>query len=685
MFRVKKGERNSIWVTLTKAGLWQIQLVLAGLLIVSLLTNLWGIRWGLPGLWHFDEKLGQVLNMLEAGTLSPPRFNHPSLPLYVMLITAKITQFLGGTTFSLIAVRIISALLGTATIGLTYLMMRACRRDGVTALLAPLLATASTGLVITAHFATVDIYLTFFVTLSIWLLQLYVATGRRLWFLVAAVTIGLAASSKYNGAILLVPAAISVLLIHRQQTLLALLTVLFAGAVLMALAFFVGTPFALLDTHRFVRDVVDVFSIQHHYAGPAQIGLIGQRAAFLDALGKPLAIIFLIGTVLAALITLRELISGDERNKNRARAILVVILVLIIFDIPISITTFYPMRFIVPMIPGLAVLTAISIQELWQLDGRPRWGILRVLVGVGLVGVLAFSYIRVIGIELLFINDARIAAGEWLANGLPANSSVEYTRLQPNFPDGRYRLQEFPYSIRRHPSDPVPLDDLGLAGVEMRRPDYLVVTSYMYWWYYDNPYFCELNLANCIFFRGLLAGKTAYDQAAHFHYELPQWLPTVSTLFVNPDIYVFARREEDYPAEEAIALLNQHAFSMMKHPPPDLWVNLGQAYAEHGQEDEAIEVYQEALRLAPTNYWANHLLAQTLFDRGQWQEVVALEQMALRGITADELHVESLKLMSRAYLNEGDLASACRALKETTKYGTPLEAVNKALAGWGCT
>jgi len=101
------------------------------------------------------------------------------------------------TVFYLIA-RTLSALLGTATIGVTYLIGKKVKKEA-TGLLAALFLACSYQHTILSHYGTVDIPMTFFFSLAVY--QCITLFDRRsLWqYLLAGLATGLAIATKLNG------------------------------------------------------------------------------------------------------------------------------------------------------------------------------------------------------------------------------------------------------------------------------------------------------------------------------------------------------------------------------------------------------------------------------------------------------------------------------------------------------
>jgi len=115
--------------------------ILIVIIAVALILRLWGVGFGLPELYHADEE--RIVNHALAfglGDLNPHYFNYPSFSMYLLsleyglfLILGRVLGFFSGvadfeklffhdpTYFYLIG-RVTSVLLGTATVGLIYLL-----------------------------------------------------------------------------------------------------------------------------------------------------------------------------------------------------------------------------------------------------------------------------------------------------------------------------------------------------------------------------------------------------------------------------------------------------------------------------------------------------------------------------------------------------------------------------------
>jgi len=205
-----------------------VQRVIAGLnenrtllviLLLALGLRLWGISFGLPDIEHGDES--EVVNhavRFGSGDFNPHRFQYGSLFQYLLFFfygiyfllcravgsVASVHQFAVNfvadpTAFYLIA-RGLSAVLGTATVALVYLMGKTLR-NRETGLVAALFLAVCFNHAVHSHYCTVDIALTFFFTASVYCsLRIFQQDDLGPYFM-AGLLAGLALATKFNGII----------------------------------------------------------------------------------------------------------------------------------------------------------------------------------------------------------------------------------------------------------------------------------------------------------------------------------------------------------------------------------------------------------------------------------------------------------------------------------------------------
>jgi hypothetical protein len=168
------------------------------------------------------------------------------------------------------------------------------------------------------------------------------------------------------------------------------------------------------------------------------------------------------------------------------------------------------------------------------------------LVNLGLAGILLFSFARNVSVMLMFLNDARIPASQFIQT-LPAGTSLEHTLYPPVIPLEHFdREHNYPIFFRKSLDDVAPTHrsyvyNAGEAGLDDRLTDYLVADSFTTDRMQD-PYICASMQTECDFFNQLATGGSDhYKLIAEFSYSVPPYLPKLRISFVNPAIRIYER------------------------------------------------------------------------------------------------------------------------------------------------
>jgi hypothetical protein len=260
-------------------GLTWYGLALAAILVYALYLRLHGITWSLPfSFLNPDE--GVIVRegfRIASGHPNPEFFLYPSA-LFNLLAAVYLgislvwhpsfaPSFLVKSSFIvdpapyLLAARLLVVAFGVASVYLVYLLGTRAFSRGVGLLAALFLAVVPLH-VTYSHYAVTDVPATAFSLVAL-LLFVLAARERSLRFLAyGAFAAGVATSTKYNLGMLLVPAGVAAWyafapLWRREDGLRKLSRLALRHiAAPMALAFFVFSPFTLLDPLHFVRDFI---------------------------------------------------------------------------------------------------------------------------------------------------------------------------------------------------------------------------------------------------------------------------------------------------------------------------------------------------------------------------------------------------------------------------------------------
>ncbi|MBL8050640.1 MAG: phospholipid carrier-dependent glycosyltransferase [Anaerolineales bacterium] len=524
--------------------------------VLFLAASLPGIEWGAPALWNPDELVWRVNSALRSELIfdeTEPDWNYPSLPKYIMYAIGSITFGMGKSDFAfVVASRIFSAFLGALSGVVIYYLTKMLGANKRISFLAGLFYIASGVAVANGRFAHNDLYLQLFSILCVFFAVKYQKTKQMTWLFASFFSVGLAASSKYTGgSLILLPAFIFIFekWTDLRSNWFYVFRSLFAGAIVSYLGYSLGTPKALFAPIYYFSSVIPALQnyTQYGFNSGARIGLFGQWAVFESAVG----IFCYYAFILAFLWFFMRLIlwKKDEGKFEHImpQGIGTLLLAVLIFDLPFMISINYIQRYFIPFVPFLAILAALFVDEILLFTTKKKLTFIQPLFVVILIAGFSYSALRLVSTALLFINDSRIPATEYIATIRGYQKSIEYTLYPPNLDKRRFeRAHNYPIYFVKYPNDVVPTGgryeyNQGEQGLLERDTDYFVIDSYTYQRFYVDS-ICETNPIECDFFKRLIAGEVeSFRLIQKFEYNLPSYLPRVTVSAVNPDILIFER------------------------------------------------------------------------------------------------------------------------------------------------
>ncbi len=368
-----------------------IRRVLFLVLAVALGLRLFGLRYGLPFVYNPDEVaiMSRALAFAK-GDLNPHNFLYPTLYFYVLFVWEGLTavlavgshavasfgafqrEFFLDPTRVFVAGRLLTALLGTATVAATFALAR--RVAGPIAGVAAAAVVAVSPLhVRDSHYVKHDVPVTLLVVLA------YLACARipsdggrsRKTLLAAAVITGLAFSTHYYAIFLALPLAWSAAR-GAASAAEAAKRIALAGAVCAAV-FFVCSPFILVEPATALRDM----QANRQIVVDRAVGSLGYGATLaryaamlaLDTIGWPF--------VAAAAAGLLLLVRRDARRA----------LWLCAFPIPffLFIAGTYPAsRYLIPLVPFLAIFAGVALDAVARWKWSAAWMTLAALAALPL-------------------------------------------------------------------------------------------------------------------------------------------------------------------------------------------------------------------------------------------------------------------------------------------------------------
>lgn len=484
--------------------------VLAAILALALGLRLYGLDWDHGHHLHPDERF---ISLVDSGTKWPPSFrayfethysplnpnfgasySYGTFPLFLGKGVAQATGQSGYDDSYLVG-RTLTALFDTGTVLLVFAIgsLLWSRRVG---LLAALLSALTVLQIQLAHFWTVDPYVTFFSTATLYLSIRIVRSGGAANYLLCGAAIGLGLASKVTALTLLAlpvtAVALRVISSTRERAgrPAARITPLL-GKGLLGLAgcgaagfavFRVAQPYAFAGPHiwdigldgRFLDVLREQRILTSGNAGYPPFVQWANRAGYVFplenilfwGLGLPLGLATVAGVAYAGYRLFRL---GDTRP--------VLPLVLVV-----TVLGAYGGRFVAfaryfePAYPALVLLAAVVLVRAWALRRRPRLRVLGLAAPavVVLTAAWAFAFLHVYRAPV-----TRIEASHWIFSHVPSGSRILQENWDDALPLGLGGADD-PEIYRYTTFDPYPADTRekmnGLVR-RLRRTEYVILSS----------------------------------------------------------------------------------------------------------------------------------------------------------------------------------------------------------------
>jgi 4-amino-4-deoxy-L-arabinose transferase-like glycosyltransferase len=357
-----------------------------------------------------------------------------------------------------LAGRLLSVFYGLLSVWAVYLLAKRAysTRAG---LLAAFFMAAAPASIVYSRYIVMNVPGMFWIALSFVFMEEVVRLGRPRDYFLSGMSIGLAAATRYSAG----PLFLMLILAHfirggeeERRGSLAL------GLSAIALFFFIGAPYTLLDLPDFLKGLRGVGGLATAGSSYTLLGnALSLLRSFNEALGPALLLLCAAGAAAAPL----------RRKKEDILPLAWVVLLLLVFLKAGAAAT--PGR-ILPVLPLLFVLAAAVVDRTWTRFGAAA------LAAVALqTAVFCAAYFA-----LTSAQDIRDAASEWMQSQIKPGASIGLLRepswFSPGLIDRKYRHPEYTglpdYSY-------VPLttgkwgSDAGYGKLDGTRPDYIVVSS----------------------------------------------------------------------------------------------------------------------------------------------------------------------------------------------------------------
>ncbi|WP_336338841.1 ArnT family glycosyltransferase [Haloarcula brevis] len=373
----------------------------------------------------------------------------------------------------LLAGRLVSVVFGAGTVVVVYYLGRELldRRAGV---LASVFLTTTVGYVLTAHYATEDVPMTFFLMLGFLLTVRAFHSRDTRTLLAAALVAGLAASTKATAGLLVAPLALVIIERHwgESGSVVEFVTTAWKYPALTILGYVTTTPSIFVHPGSWANEISryvvrSTSDVSYSWSDP---GWLIQFAHLAEGQGIALFLF----AMLSVLLVVVFLIRGTLDNA---------VWLLLLYAVPyFSVIiqgnmTQFPR--VMPLFPILAVLAGVAGAELTRSRRSVR------MAGTGLLTlVVVFSGVHTVA-GVADVSQSRQEATAWTHANLDGSDTVDvYSQ--------RVYLPEFPEepTVNRyviHSSFPRENWQPGLERLDCNAPDYVVLSSYHYFRFFKDP------------------------------------------------------------------------------------------------------------------------------------------------------------------------------------------------------
>ena len=429
-------------------------LFLCGILVFSFFIQLSTIGWGLPvvsvadptasgvgsNAFAVDEiAIGRViLNMVEHYNPNPNWFVESSGQIYLVFIPAVIINivFLKITLIEIVIIeRVISIIFSLLTIVVTFFIGKEIK-DELFGLISALFIAINPYYFFYGTYGKQDAVATFFITLSLLFIILYLKRQNNRYVYLASFSAGLATSVKYIGGLMLLY-VIGIIIYNAifNKKYPSIFKILICTFFMFIIGFIFLTPYSVITPQHFIKESIGEYT--HYQTGHVGIGqapiyeFFSVLSGFYWLKSSPgmflLGIYFLTGVII--------LIKSKKFQQNRfvSHYILLIWIILIVALFSLFIKIKMPNQMMMA-IPAMMIIAACPVYIL--IKSKENFPIKKVLAILAIL-LAILSLFAVIDHRL---NDNRYKAADWVNDHVSEGQSLAvtwYVYLPPGYSNSK--------------------------------------------------------------------------------------------------------------------------------------------------------------------------------------------------------------------------------------------------------
>ncbi len=475
-------------------------ILLSFITLLAALLRLYGITWdqgfnlhpderaiilfSLP--LHFPTSLHQFLS--PASPLNPHFFAYGSFPLYLLkAVAATVTFFttypIGYGNIAIIG-RLISALCDVATLIVVFFLGKKLFSETV-GLIAALCYALATFPIQVSHFYAVDTVLTFFMTLTLFVVILFYQHPSSKKALLIGFLLGIGVATKDSALALLAPIGFALiadfLFVLFQQNRLAYVKHLCVHFLLYSMIICVAAfstflffePYAFIDFATFWMQTLQQAQMTHDaFAFPYTLQYVGKipyvyelQNIFFWGLGPVISTFGFIGLFLVGIFIYKK----SKKQKWAEETILLVFFFsyfLVVGKFAIGF-----MRYMLPAYPILTLFAGVAIAHLFSfLKKKNYW----ILPGAYVCLFILISYWAFSFMHIYTQPNTRVQATTWILTHIPPGSAIAVEHWDDSLP----LLNQQAYTMLTLPLyNPDTKEKWDKINATLQKADYIIIAS----------------------------------------------------------------------------------------------------------------------------------------------------------------------------------------------------------------
>jgi 4-amino-4-deoxy-L-arabinose transferase-like glycosyltransferase len=486
-------------------------LILLGILVIALLLRIWGMGFGLPQKVHPDEPLlvDRAIEAAANGNYKTGFYHWPNFLIYMLhfeYLLTYVTGLIAGvyssradmfnsyftnpTVYFWIG-RITTTLFCLIGMNCLYLIGKKIGNKGA-GLAAAILMGFDALFIEHSRYITPDIPAVALM-IYVWYCLIDYTNSGKSWTLFSAAFIGgVAVSTKYNAGLLIVPIAIAA--VSRVQywpsgdvprLSLRLTKYLLTSVLLFLLGFFIFTPYSLLDSAEFWRQLLE--QLKHQ-----ELGHIGMETGGSSLLAAAAHFFSPYGLVLLAL-TLAGLPWIHRQRQYR----LILLSFPVLYLIVLSGWVVWADRYLLYLLPILFLAAGITLSRISEYISNHILQVRDVFLTALITVLLVLPSLSEAVRHSVEINktDTRVASLEWINANIPEYAPLYIEKGGPEpyhvddvelfgldvSPVYFYTGPELWFDIENRNEEPL----VKLMRLRNPKPEYIVSSGYTHDRYYD--------------------------------------------------------------------------------------------------------------------------------------------------------------------------------------------------------